>query len=63
MIVNMGEEEKEIVVNSINTAKTAIRTIQEKLYDEDIDPKSIFRITLKLNEYLDELAIKIHQKD
>jgi len=54
-------EEENIIVDSINEAKSAVRLIQEKLYEDPIDTKALFRITLNLNEYLDSLGNKIHQ--
>lgn len=59
---DIEEEDSEVIVESINDAKSAIRTIQEKLYDDPINPKDIFKLTLKLNEFLDDFAIKIHEK-
>jgi hypothetical protein len=54
--------EDDILVDSINSAKSAVRTIQEKLYEPEIDPKVIFRITNQLNDYLDNLGLELNKQ-
>ena len=61
MNIDIKDDDAEIVVNSINSAKTAVRAIQEMLFEEPIDSKKIFRATVVLNEYLDDVAVQIHK--
>lgn len=57
----MNDQEKDIVIKSINDSKLLIREIQQKLFDEDIDTKEIFNITVSINDSLDEIFIKLHK--
>ena len=57
----MNDQEKDIVIKSINDSKLLIREIQQKLFDEDIDTKEIFNITVSINDSLDEISIKLHK--
>ena len=49
-------------LKDINEAKASIRLIQEKLYEDEIDAKEIFKITNKLNEFIDNIAINYDLK-
>lgn len=53
--------ENEIIVGSLNGAKQSIREIQEKLFDDEINTKEIFNITVALNDFLDEIAVKLYK--
>ena len=50
-------------VGSINDAKALLRTIQEKLYVENIDVKEIFNVTIELNNYLDKMAANMYEEN
>tara|TARA_R110000772_G_scaffold5341_2_gene19152 strand:- start:453 stop:635 length:183 start_codon:yes stop_codon:yes gene_type:complete len=58
----MTNQEGEVIVGSLNDAKQSIREIQEKLFDEEINSKEIFNITVKINDYLDEIATKLYKE-
>jgi len=61
MNIDINDDDVEITVNSINNAKNAVRAMQEMLFEDPVDSKKIFRATVMLNEYLDEVALQIHE--
>ena len=58
----MTNQENEIIVGSLNDAKKSVRDIQSKLFDDEINSREIFNITVELNDFLDEIATKLYKE-
>jgi len=60
--LDMTNQENEIIVGSLNDAKKSVRDIQSKLFDDEINSREIFNITVELNDFLDEIATKLYKE-
>lgn len=47
--------------NKIDESREQLRELQEMLFDEDVKPKDLFQITVKLDNLLDAASVEYNK--